>query len=209
MRHSLSTTAPVTLTTTADMENLIRLRQQYKGGDETKAPSFTDFLVKLAAPALAAHPRMNSRWENDRIILVKEINIAIAVDTEAGLMAPVIRDVPRLTLQELAAQSHDLVARAKKGELRIKEMEGGTFTVTNLGAFGVDAFTPIIHLPECAILGIGRIRQVPVVVDDKIVARDQVTLSLTFDHRIVDGADAARFLQSLVQFIESPDSALT
>jgi len=174
-----------------------------------KAPGFTDFFVKLAAVALAGHPRLNSRWENDRIIQLREIHIGIAVDTEAGLMAPVVRDVPELTLAEVADRSRDLIDRARKGTLKLKEMEGGTFTITNLGAFGVDAFTPIIHWPECAILGIGRIRRQPVVINDQVVPREQVTLSLTFDHRIVDGADAARFLQTFVALIEEPAAALT
>lgn len=208
MRHSLSITAPVTLITTANVETLLKLRQQFKGTGETETPGFTDFFVKLAAVALASHSRLNSRWKNDRIVQLKEINIGIAVDTENGLMAPVIRDVPRLTLLELAVRSRDLIDRARRGTLRIKEMEGGTFTVTNLGAFGVDAFTPIIHWPECAILGVGRMRRLPVVLDDQIVPREQVTLSLTFDHRIADGADAGCFLQSLVGLIENPEPAL-
>jgi len=208
MRHSLSMTAPVTLTTTADATNLVDFRQEMKRQGE-KAPGFTDFFVKLAAVALAGHPRLNSRWENDRIIQLREIHIGIAVDTEAGLMAPVVRDVPALTLAEVADRSRDLIDRARKGTLKLKEMEGGTFTITNLGAFGVDAFTPIIHWPESAILGIGRIRRQPVVINDQVVPREQVTLSLTFDHRIVDGADAGRFLQTLVALIEEPAAALT
>jgi pyruvate dehydrogenase E2 component (dihydrolipoamide acetyltransferase) len=208
MRHSLSTTAPVTLTTTADATNLVDFRQEMKTRQGEKAPGFTDFFVKLAAVALAGHPRLNSRWENDRIIQLREIHIGMAVDTEVGLMAPVIRDVPRLTLFEVADRSRALIDRARNGTLKMKEMEGGTFTITNLGAFGVDAFTPIIHWPECAILGIGRIRPMPAVVNDQVVPREQVTLSLTFDHRIADGADAARFLQTLVALIEEPAAAL-
>jgi pyruvate dehydrogenase E2 component (dihydrolipoamide acetyltransferase) len=123
MRHSLSTTAPVTLTTTADVGKLVNLRQQLKRTESSDVPSFTDFFVKLAAVALAAHPRLNSRWENDRIVELKEINVGIAVDTEAGLMAPVIRDVPSLTLQEVAHRSRDLIYRARKCVFRIKEME--------------------------------------------------------------------------------------
>jgi pyruvate dehydrogenase E2 component (dihydrolipoamide acetyltransferase) len=209
MRHSVSTTAPVTLTTTADATDLVRLRQEMKYRQGEKAPSFTDFFIKLAAIALIKHPRLNSRWENDGINQLKQIHIGIAVDTETGLMAPVIHDAERLTLVDIASQSRDLVDRARKGRLKTKEMEDGTFTVTNLGAYGIDAFTPIIHWPQCAILGIGRIRRQPVVINNEIVARDQVTLSLTFDHRILDGADAARFLQTLVALIENPNPALT
>jgi pyruvate dehydrogenase E2 component (dihydrolipoamide acetyltransferase) len=208
MRHSLSTTAPVTLTTIADAENLVALRGPAEAKSEDDAPSFTDILVKLTAAALQAHPRLNSRWEKDRILELKAINVGLAVDTEAGLLAPVIRDVPRLTLKEISAQTRDLAERARQGKLHLREMEGGTFTITNLGSFGIDAFTPIIHWPECAILGVGRIRRQPVVLEDRIEPRQQATLSLTFDHRIVDGADAARFLQTLVRLIENPEPSI-
>ena len=128
------------------------------------------------------------------------------MDTDAGLFVPVIRDVPHLSLQQVTEDSRDLADRARRGKLRGEEMRGGTFTITNLGAFGIDAFTPIINYPECAILGVGRIARRPVVVGDQIVARDVLTLSLTFDHRIVDGVPAARFLQALVRRIENASS---
>jgi pyruvate dehydrogenase E2 component (dihydrolipoamide acetyltransferase) len=206
LRHSLSTTASVTLNTTADARNLVNVRNSLKarGGGQTNIPSFTDFFLKLTAMALQHYPRLNSRWENNQIVEIREINIGIAIDTEAGLMAPVICDVARLTLPEIVRQTRDLIDRARMGKLHRKEMEGGTFTISNLGVFGIDAFTPIINWPECAVLGIGRIRRQPVVTDHGIVAREQVTLSLTFDHRIVDGADAARFLQTLASLIENP-----
>jgi pyruvate dehydrogenase E2 component (dihydrolipoamide acetyltransferase) len=207
LRHSLSTTAPVTLTTTADAQNLVNIRKELKAraGNEPDVPSFTDSFVKLAATALQRHPRLNSRWENNQIVEIKEINIGIAIDTEAGLLAPVIRDVARLTLAEIARRTRDLIDRARTHKLRREEMEGGTFTVSNLGAFGIDAFTPIINWPECAVLGVGRIRLQPVVTDHGIEPREHLTLSLTFDHRIVDGADAARFLQTLVNLVEKLD----
>jgi len=206
----LNTTASVTLTTTADAQNLVNLHDQFKASAATEAdvPSFTDLFVRLAALALHNHPRLNSRWQDNQILEMKEINIGIAIDTEAGLMAPVIRDVARLTLKEIAGQTRGLIDRARQGKLHRREMELGTFTISNLGAFGIDAFTPIIHWPECAVLGVGRIRRQPVVTDNGIVAREQVTLSLTFDHRIVDGADAARFLRTLVRLAENPDSGM-
>jgi pyruvate dehydrogenase E2 component (dihydrolipoamide acetyltransferase) len=205
----LNTAAAVTLTTTADAQNLVNLRNQFKigAGDDTNCPSFTDLFARLTALALQSHPRLNSRWENNQILEIKEINIGIAIDTKAGLMAPVIRDVARLTLQEITRQAHDLIDRARQGKLHRKEMEGGTFTISNLGAFGIDAFTPIINWPECAVLGIGRIRRQPVVTEHGIEAREQVTLSLTFDHRIVDGAEAARFLQTLSRLVDQAISA--
>jgi pyruvate dehydrogenase E2 component (dihydrolipoamide acetyltransferase) len=206
MLHSSQSTAPVTLTSTADATNLVNLRNQFKdaapGGGAV--PSFTDFLVKLAALALTKHPLLNARWEDDHIALMPQIHIGIAVDTEAGLLVPVVRDVVRLGLRELAEQSRDLADRARLRKLLPDEMQGGTFTVTNLGAFGIDAFTPVINYPEAAILGIGRIRREPVVVDNQVAIRDVVTLSLTFDHRIVDGAPAARFLQLVCECIKNP-----
>jgi pyruvate dehydrogenase E2 component (dihydrolipoamide acetyltransferase) len=205
----LNTAAPVTLTTIADVQNLVNLRNQFKtaAADDTNCPSFTDLFVRLTALALQTHPRLNSRWGNNQILEIKEINIGIAIDTEAGLMAPVIRDVARLTLQEITRQAHDLIDRARQGKLHRKEMEGGTFTISNLGVFCIDAFTPIINWPECAVLGIGRIRPQPVVTEHGIEPREQVTLSLTFDHRIVDGAEAARFLQTLSRLVGQAISA--
>jgi pyruvate dehydrogenase E2 component (dihydrolipoamide acetyltransferase) len=114
--------------------------------------------------------------------------------------------VPALHLRELAARSRELVDRARKGELAAREMQGGCFTVTNLGAFGIDAFTPIINPPECAVLGVGRVERRPVMDGDRVVGRELVTLSLTFDHRIIDGAPAARFLQTLAQCVEKADA---
>jgi pyruvate dehydrogenase E2 component (dihydrolipoamide acetyltransferase) len=126
------------------------------------------------------------------------------VDTEAGLLVPVIRNVPALGLREVAARAGELIAKARNSTLQSRDMQGGCFTITNLGAFGVDAFTPIINPPECAILGVGRIERRPVMDGDRVVGRELVTLSLTFDHRIVDGAPAARFLQALAQCVENP-----
>ncbi|MBI2805673.1 MAG: 2-oxo acid dehydrogenase subunit E2 [Planctomycetes bacterium] len=204
MLASQRSTAPVTLMTTVDATALVKLRKQWKVVSDL-IPTFTDLLVKLAASAIEKHPLLNSRWENDRVVASGGVHIGIAVDTEAGLLVPVLRDVSTLSLKDLAAQTRDLIERARQRKLSANEMQGGTFTVTSLGAFGIDAFTPIINYPECAILGIGRIRRCPVVVDDAIVIRDQVTLSLTFDHRIADGAPAARFLQTLSVLIEKAE----
>jgi pyruvate dehydrogenase E2 component (dihydrolipoamide acetyltransferase) len=158
----------------------------------------------LAAVALTKHRVLGARWSDDGIRLPSAIHIGIAVDTDAGLFVPVVRDVPSLGIQELAAATSDLISRARAGRLSAAEMQGGCFTVSNLGGYGIDAFTPIINPPESAVLGVGRIAKRLAVVGDAIVARDQVTLSLTFDHRVVDGAPAARFLQTLAQAIEDP-----
>jgi pyruvate dehydrogenase E2 component (dihydrolipoamide acetyltransferase) len=206
MLASLRTTAPVTLTTTADATNLVNIRTQLKAAQSPgqALPTYTDLVVKLTALALRGHPALNARWEEDRVVHADGIHIGIAVDTEAGLLVPVVRDVPDLPLRQLAERTRDLVERARARRLRAEEMQCGTFTVSNLGAYGVDAFTPIINLPECAILGVGRIHARPAVVGGQVVPRDELTLSLTFDHRIVDGAPAARFLGTVRTYLENP-----
>jgi pyruvate dehydrogenase E2 component (dihydrolipoamide acetyltransferase) len=204
---STHSTAPLTITTTADAANLVNLRNQFKASGEI-VPSFTDILAKLTAAALRGHPLLNATWADDQIIVNKDIHIGIAVDTDAGLLVPVLRDVPSFGLRQLATAARELIERARSGKLKAEEMQGGTFTITNLGNYGIDAFTPIINPPQCAILGMGRIQRQPVVSGNEIVIREQVTLSLTFDHRIVDGAPAARFLQTLVRLVENPGPAL-
>ena len=161
MLASRQKTAAVTLHTTADATALVLLRKELKeaaAGAEALIPSYTDMLVKLVADALRKHPALNSRWDGESLLPSAAIHIGIAVDTEAGLLVPVVRDVPALTLREVAARTLDLTGRARSKRLSGDELRGSTFTVTNLGSFGIDAFTPIINYPECAILGVGRIR---------------------------------------------------
>ncbi len=207
MLQSKQTTAAVTITSTLDASNLVNLRRQFKavlGAGETTPIGYTEIVVKLTALALQKHPMLNSRWKGDQIQLWRSIHIGIAVDTEAGLVVPVIRDVPRLSLRELAVRSRALAERARIGKLTAPELSGSTFTISNLGQMGVELFTPLINPPECAILGLGRIQSQVVVADKQFVERDRLFLSLTFDHRIVDGAPAARFLQTLSRLIENP-----
>ncbi len=204
MLQSSAATAAVTLTTQADATALVSLREQFQAtatADEP-APTVSDLIVKLVALALGDFPLLNGRWDETRIVLPDSINIGLAVDTDDGLLVPVVHDVPRFGVRQLAAHTRDLVDRARRRQLSPAELTGGTFTVTNLGGLGVDAFTPIINHPECAVLGVGRIRRAPVAVDNQIVIRDQLWLSLTFDHRIVDGAPAARFLGAVRQAVE-------
>jgi pyruvate dehydrogenase E2 component (dihydrolipoamide acetyltransferase) len=203
---SRQATVPVTLTTTANVTNLVALRRQFQAGASADdiVPSVTDFFIKLAALALERHPLLAAQWGEDHLIMAAEINIGFAVDTDAGLVVPVLKSVPALGLRQMAARSRDLAERARLGKLAAKDMQGGVFTVTNLGMYGIDAFTPIINHPECAILGIGCIRRVPAFVGEEILGQDQVALSLTFDHRIVDGAPAAKYLQTLTGALESP-----
>jgi pyruvate dehydrogenase E2 component (dihydrolipoamide acetyltransferase) len=204
--ESHRTTAPVTLTTTLDTTNLVNLRRQFRAATppDRDVPGYTDVIVKLAALVLRDHPTMNARWVDERVEILQGIHIGIAVDTDAGLLVPVIRDADRLGLGEVVARSRDLIRKARAGGLSAGEMQGGTFTITNLGSFGIETFTPIINLPECAILGLGRIERRPVMVGEQVAARERMSLSLTFDHRIVDGAPASRFLQQLVRLIENP-----
>lgn len=147
---------------------------------------------------------MAARWERDRIVLPEALHIGIAVDTEHGLLVPVVRDVARRSLLDVAARSRELIEAARARRIRPDDLQGGCFTLTNLGGFGIEAFTPIINPPETAVLGLGAILREPVVrEDDTLGVRDQMTLSLTFDHRVVDGAPAARFLQDLCRRLES------
>jgi pyruvate dehydrogenase E2 component (dihydrolipoamide acetyltransferase) len=207
MVESRQTTAAVTITTTVDATNLVNLRRQFKAVVETgEAPAigYTEIIVKLSALAIEKHPMLNSRWAGDQIQISRNVHIGIAVDTDSGLKVPVIRDVPHLSLRELAARSRSLAERARNETLTAAELSGSTFTVSNLGQLGVEIFTPLINPPECAILGLGRIQSVVAVEDRQFVERDRMFLSLTFDHRIVDGAPAARFLQALGRLIENP-----
>lgn len=203
MMESRQTTAPVTLTSVVDATNLVNLRNQFKATGGV-VPSYTDFLLKFAAVALQKQPHLASRWTDAGIVPADRIDIGIAVDTDAGLLVPVVRDVPALGLRPVAERARELIDRARAGTLAAADMRGGCFTITNLGAFGIDAFTPIINPPECAVLGVGRIERRPVLDGDRVVGRELLTLSLTFDHRIVDGAPAARFLQTLAKCVENP-----
>jgi pyruvate dehydrogenase E2 component (dihydrolipoamide acetyltransferase) len=210
MATSARTTAPVTLTTEVDATELMRLRTQLQNdptGTTQPIPTYIDLLSKLVAQALIEYPALNARLDGKQIILSGSIHIGIAVDTERGLLVPVLRDVQTKSLRQIAQESAALIACAREGQLPSDELRGSTFTITNLGMYDIDAFTPIINLPECAILGVGRIVPKHVVIDvnaERIAIRQMMFLSLTFDHRLVDGAPAARFLQRIKQFVEQP-----
>ena len=212
MVASRQQTVPVTLTTKADATNLVNLREQFKTtGGESPIPGYQDIITKLVAGVLRQYPLLAGRWEEDAIVLPaeNELHLGMAVDTDDGLLVPVLRNAAQLSLIELAARSRQLADQARAGKLAAADMQGSVFTITNLGAFGIDAFTPIINVPETAILGLGAIRREPVALDDgDIVSRHQLTLSLTFDHRILDGAPAARFLQDIATAIANPSAAL-
>ena len=214
MHESHQTTAPVTLTTEADATDFVALRERLKASlaDELGFNlGYNDLLIQLVAHALREFPYMNARLEGTGddgagglIRHLREVHVALAVDTERGLLVPVIRDADRKGLVEIARELRALVERARVGEALPDELSGSTFTVTNLGMYEIDAFTPIINLPEAAILGVGRIKARPAVVDGTVCVRQTMWLSLTFDHRLVDGAPAARFLQRIKQLVEEP-----
>jgi pyruvate dehydrogenase E2 component (dihydrolipoamide acetyltransferase) len=209
LMHSRQTTVPVTITARCDATALLALRKQLKSmgekADLAVIPTINDILVKLAAAALRQHPMLAATWAEDHLLLPESIHLGIAVDTEAGLLVPVIRDVGTSTLTQIAVQSQKLIAAARAGQLAAADMQGACFTLSNLGSLGVEAFTPVINPPESAILGIGAIVREAVPLDDgTFTARDRLTLSLTFDHRVNDGAAAARFLQTIRHLIEHP-----
>jgi pyruvate dehydrogenase E2 component (dihydrolipoamide acetyltransferase) len=196
----------VTLTTEADATNLVAARQQLNAelAAQNEKISYNALLVRLVARALAEHPDINVQLTDTGLQTLSDINIGLAVDTERGLLVPVVRDVSGKSLRQINEEINTLAERAIKGRSLPDELSGGTFTITNLGAYEIDAFTPLINPPECAILGVGRIVSKPVGLNGQIVLRDMLALSLSFDHRLVDGAPAARFLQRVKQLIERP-----
>lgn len=196
----------VTLTTEADATNLVAARQQLNAelAAQNEKISYNALLVRLTARALAEHPDINAQLTETGLQTLSDINIGLAVDTERGLLVPVLHDVPGKSLRQINEEINTLAERAVKGRSLPDELSGGTFTITNLGAYEIDAFTPLINPPECAILGVGRIVSKPVGLNGQIVLRDMLVLSLSFDHRLVDGAPAARFLQRVKQLIERP-----
>ena len=172
------------------------------------APTLNDFVLKATAEALKAHPQLNAALIDDAIHQYSDINLGVAIDIESGLVVPVVRSVDTLGVIALANQVRELADRARNGKLGLDDFSGGTFTVTNLGGLGVDWFTPVLNPPQCAILGVGRVREAAVVADRSIQFRDVATLVLTFDHRAIDGAPCARFLADLRARIEDPEQLL-
>jgi len=207
MSESHRATARVTLTTEADATELVTLRRQLKEASEDlgeASVSYSDLLIKIVATTLRNHPALNSTLAEKRIHRLPDINVGIAADTEKGLLVPVVRDADHKSVLEISRNSSELIERARAGTSLPDDLSGGTFTITNLGMLDIDAFTPIINPPECAILGVGRILEKPVAVAGQVVIRPMMWLSLTFDHRLVDGAPAARFLRQVKDRIENP-----
>jgi len=207
MMESLHTTAQLTLTTEVDMEESVRLHAEVGPELERREGvrvTYTDLIVRAAAVALREHPKINARWEGEAVRRLFEIHIGVAVSLDDGLVVPVVRRADRATLGQISAAIRDLSDRARTSRLRPEEMQGSTFTVTNLGMYDVDAFTPVLNSPDAAILGVGRLHRRPAAIGDRIEIRSMMVLSLTFDHRVVDGAPAAQFLQRVKDVLEHP-----
>jgi pyruvate dehydrogenase E2 component (dihydrolipoamide acetyltransferase) len=198
MHASLQRSAQLTITTEADVTAATEIRERLKAEFPV---TYTDLIIHAAARALVRHPRLNSRLSEGAIALIAEVNIGVAVALDEGLIVPVIRDAARKSLREIAAENRTLGEKAHIGRLGLDDVTGGTFTITNLGTYGIDAFTPILNPGETAILGVGRIVEKPAIWRGEIARRSMMTLSLTFDHRVVDGAPAASFLQSVIEIL--------
>ncbi len=207
MAQSWSAAPRVTEVIDVDVSRIVDMRESNKEGWETLfgvKVTYNDIFVHQVARAVRRHPRVNSRLSGDVIEVLGDVNIGVAVNVEGGLMVPVIRNADQKDVGQIARETRGLADRAKDGSITPDALEGSTFTITNLGGYGIRMFTPIIDLPNSCILGIGKITPTPVVVDGEIDVRDIVYLSLSFDHRIVDGAPAAEFLALLKGMLENP-----
>lgn len=190
-----------------DMDNAIAFRQQFNSIPDTKI-SFNDIVVKACALALRQHPQVNSQWFDDKMKLNNHVHIGVAVAVEDGLVVPVVKFANEQSLPQIGSAVRDFAGRARNKKLTPQEMEGSTFTISNLGMFGIESFTSIINQPNSAILSVGSIVQKPVVKNGQIVVGNTMKLTLACDHRTVDGATGAAFLQTLKGFIENPVTML-
>ncbi len=202
MKDSLHTMAQAKHTIRVDMTEAIRLREDLK--EEGIKVSYNDILIKVVARALTEFPYMNSSMLEEGIYLKDYVNIGLAIAVEDGLIVPNIKDADRLGLQEIAGESSDLIAKAQDKRLDFNDTLDGTFTITNLGMFDIDEFTAIINPPESGILAVGKIEKNPVVIGDDIVVRPISSLTLTYDHRLIDGAPAAQFLKRIKELLMKP-----
>ena len=206
LRSSLAATAQLTLTSEADVTDLTHKLERRSAGKHR--PLLTAAVVRACALALRAHARLAAQWTDRGLALPVDFDIGVAVALDEGLVVPVVRRADLKDLDALGAQIADLAERARTGQLAPAETEGGVFSVTNLGPWGVDAFTPLLNPPQTAVLGVGRARPRPAVRDGAVVPRTLMMLSLTFDHQVVDGAPAAAFLAAVAGLLEAPDGII-
>jgi len=192
------------LTIEVDMGRILELRKAMNGRLESGKIGVNDILVKVTAEALARHPEINASWQGDTIRRHGSVDIGIAVAIEDGLITPVLRDADRKGLLQITTEASELVGRAREKRLLPEEYQGATFSVSNLGMFDIDQFTAIINPPEAAILAVGSTSEKPVVVDGEITVRQRMRVTMSCDHRVIDGASGARFLQTFKAMIENP-----
>ncbi|MEM3073019.1 MAG: dihydrolipoamide acetyltransferase family protein [Candidatus Bathyarchaeia archaeon] len=201
MSLSRDTYPRITLIVEVDASEMKRFRERLRLFENIDV-SYTDILVKAVAKALTRHPILNSTLTGNEVKVFQDVNIGVAVASPLGLVVPVIHGADNLTLTEIAKRSRELINKAREGRLTRQDVTGGTFTITNLGMYGVDLFTPIINPPETAILGVGRIRETPTVEEGRITIKPTMFLSLSVDHRVIDGAPAGEFMQTLKKIFE-------
>jgi len=194
---------PVTCQARADVTELLAMRERINAGADAKI-TINDMVVRATARVLAAHPRVNSVLNGADVIYRRAIDIGVAVATPQGLLVPVVRAADTLSLAALAARTRELAAKAREKKLAPGDLEGGSFTISNMGMYGINAFTPIINLPQAAILGVCAVEESLVLVGGSVTARKLMGLSLTFDHRVLDGAEAALFLKGIKDALENP-----
>ena len=204
MAESKATAPDYVLHMQVDMSLCVELRKRLKEVEDP-APSFNDMIVKACANALREHPRVNGAYRDGRFELYSNVNVGVAVAAQDSLVVPTIFEADRKSLGEIARQARALIEKVREGKITPPEVSGGTFTVSNLGMYGVDAFSAVINPPQAAILTVGSLKKRPVVDDDgRVVARDTLTLSMVSDHRILYGADAAQFLARVRELLEQP-----
>ena len=207
MAKSKQTAPHVTITTEVNVDKTVELRKKLNIKNTDVKFSYTDILVKMTATALRSYPIINSSITEDSIIIHDKVNIGVAVALDDGLIVPVVKDADRKGLKVITNETKGLISKARSNELLPDEMSGATFTISNLGGYDIDAFTPVINLPESCILGVGRIVRKPIVNEnDEIIPASMMVLSMSFDHRVVDGATAAEFLKKLKGYLEDPDN---
>ena len=208
MARSKQTIPHFYVTSEVEMDWASRMRDELNMDESQTRVSFTDIVIKACALALAGFPEVNASYSEDKLLMHEEINIGLAVALEDGLIAPVVHNADRKSLRRIASETRELAQRARENNLRATDYTGGTFTVSNLGMFDVESFAAIINPPESATLAVGTIREVPVVVDGQVAVSKRMKATISADHRVLDGAVAAKFLQEVKRRLESPISLL-
>jgi len=207
MLESFQTAPHFYLTAEVDAGNLVELRRRLLPGVEERTGvrlSLTDLMIRIVALALREHPAANALWTGEAIQRASQANVGLAIAAPSGLLVPVIHEAGKMTISEVATRRQDLVERARSGKLALEDFEGGTFTLTNLGMYGIDVFNAILNPPQATILAVGRIADRPAVRDGQIVARPLMYVTLSSDHRQLDGVEAAQFLQRIRELVEDP-----